>query len=99
MRTSTVHISLNRKAAIMGVDSRVFATEAALLGIIITLQMLPFLLLLPVIHAIARWAHARDDQMVEASVKYTRESDAWDPWHHPRAVNKRPQGYGRGMPC
>jgi len=99
MRTSTVHASLNRKASIMGIDARLFAMEAALLAVFISLQMLPFLLILPVIHAIARWAHSRDDQMVEASVPYAREKDAWDPWHHPKVVDKRPPGYGKGLPC
>jgi type IV secretory pathway VirB3-like protein len=99
MRTSTVHASLNRKFAIMGVDARVFATEAALIGIFIALQMYVFLVLIPLVHGLARWAHARDDQMVEASVKYAREKDAWDPWHHPGVLAKRPAGYGRDLPC
>lgn len=83
----------------MGVDARLFAMECALLAVFITLQVLMLIAILPLIHAIAKWAHARDDQMVEASVRYAREKDAWDPWHHPKVVDRRPAGYGRGMPC
>lgn len=98
MRQSTVHASLNRKKLIMGVDARVFGLEAALVGIIVSLQVWPFLPLLPVLHLLARWAQARDDRMVEASVRYSREPDAWDPWHHHAVVERRPSGYGKGLP-
>jgi type IV secretory pathway TrbD component len=99
MRTSTIHTSLNRKKSIMGVDARVFATESALIGIFMVLQLWLFLLAIPLLHMLARWAHQRDDQMVEASVRYAREKDAWDPWHHPVIVGRRPKGYGKGLPC
>lgn len=99
MRTSTVHLSLNRPKVIMGVNGKVFGTEAGLIAIFVALQIYLFLLFIPIIHALARWAQSRDANLVEAAVKFSREKDAWDPWHHPAVVSKRPKGFGRGLPC
>lgn len=98
MRESTVHLSLNRKNTILGVDSRVFGIEAGLLAIFISLQLWSFLLLLPFIHFLAKWAQARDERLFEAAMRYTREANTWDPWHHHALTKKRPEGFGRGLP-
>lgn len=93
-----VHLSLNRKKSIMGIDAYIFQIEAGLFVIFLSLHMWIFMLTLPPIHLFARWMHGRDDRMVEIAKKYAHESDAWDPWHHPQLVNKRPKGFGRGLP-
>lgn len=82
----------------MGIDANLFGMEAALLGMIVSLQKWPFLVLLPILHALARWAFARDEQMVVAAMKYSKEPDLWDPWHHPRVVDARARGFGKGLP-
>ena len=82
----------------MGVDSKIFGLEAGLFGIFISLQMWVFMLSLPPIHYLAKWVHERDDRMIDAVRKFSLESDAWDPWHHPDLVNKRPKGFGKGLP-
>lgn len=98
MRESVVHVSLNRKASIMGVDATIFGLEAALLAIFMSLSLWPFIGLIPIVHGLARWAYARDEQIVPAAMKYAREGDLWDPWHHAALAEKRPEGFGQGLP-
>ncbi|MGH7472194.1 MAG: VirB3 family type IV secretion system protein [Longimicrobiales bacterium] len=98
MRESVVHLSLNRKASIMGVDAAIFGLEAALLGIFVSLQIWPFIALIPLVHALARWAYSRDERLIAAAMKYAREGDLWDPWHHTELTEKRPEGFGKGLP-
>lgn len=99
MRVSTVHSSLNRTKSMMGVDHLVFKGLALLGSIFVMLSMWGFLLFLPVGYWIARWMFARDPLLLQANIRYSREKDQWDAWHHPKTVNKRPRGYGKGLPC
>ena len=82
----------------MGVDSRIFSVEIGLVAIFVILQMWVFFPTVFILHLLARWAHNRDDRMVEASFKYAKEHDFWDPWHQPKTTDNRPKGFGKGLP-
>ena len=99
MRCSTIHASLNRRKALMGVGEKVFGLEACLAVIALNLQAWGLLALLPLLHLVLCWIHAKDDIALSAYLSYQREADHYDPWGRRSIAQGRPAGFGRGLHC
>jgi|JI10StandDraft_1071094.scaffolds.fasta_scaffold58446_3 type IV secretory pathway TrbD component len=52
------------------------------------------------IHKLLQWMFGHDPYLIRIFLQYVREADHYEPWRNPRqAINKRPFGMGRDLPC
>jgi type IV secretory pathway TrbD component len=98
-RASVFHPSLNRPRLVMGVGTEAFGLEAGLAVMALNLQSWPLGVLVLPLHLFMRWLYRSDPALMRAYLRYVREADLYDPWVRSAVVQRRPQGFGRGLNC
>ncbi|MDP3139748.1 MAG: VirB3 family type IV secretion system protein [Burkholderiaceae bacterium] len=97
-RDSVFHGSLNRPQLYAGVPRAAFMV-VVLGGMFLFVARLyhgvPAALLL---WALARWLTRRDPAWLDILVRYLEEAHAYDSLPRPRDCQRRPRGWGRGLP-
>jgi type IV secretory pathway TrbD component len=97
-RYSRTYTSLNRNQTIMGVEKRAFMVEAFYASAMFANGFYAGLLMLPLIHALMRWLTKKDYMFFEIFMRYMNEGDAYSSIPQPSDWERRPLGWGRGLP-
>ncbi len=100
-RNTILHQALVEPMLIAGVE-KPFAIVNATLAIALVgdLHLYGWIPLSILTHWILRRITADDPFTRQIYIKYNRQPDSYDPWHHARGHRGlRPQGFGRHMAC
>ena len=97
-RSSLFHLSLHRHKLIMGVEKSSFG--GLVFGAVFSLVAQAFWAypLLIILFVLARWVTKKDDQFVGVLLKYLNEEHVYDALPRPSDFQKRPKGWGKGLP-
>lgn len=97
-RTSQFYTSLNRNRTIMGVEQNAFMVVAFIASMLFASQMYKSLLCIPLLHMLMQWFTKKDYFFFKIFLKYLDESDAYSSVTRPSDWDRRPLGWGRGLP-
>lgn len=97
-RSSHFYASLNRNQKIMGVEKRAFMVVAFLASILFANGLYVALLLIPVLHGLLQWLTKKDYYFFGIFMRYLNEVDAYGSIPRPEDWERRPIGWGRGLP-
>lgn len=100
MSTSAlVPTALQLPVTTLGVDRRAFYFNLGLAAFLGVGARLWWLLLLNLwVHLLLMWLTHRHPDLVAVYMQYRSQGDFYRPWGEPKLRNRRPEGYGRGMP-
>jgi len=97
-RATRFYASLNRDKTIMGVESRAFMIVAFIASILFASKMYYALMFVPLLHMLMQWFTKKDYYFFQMLLRYLDESDAYSSITRPEDWQRRPLGWGRGLP-
>lgn len=97
-RSSRVHTSLNRNRTIMGVEQRAFMVVAFAASAMFANGVYLGLVFIPFLHLFMQWLTKKEHNFFNIFMQYLNESDAYGSIPRPKDWQKRPVGWGRGLP-
>lgn len=97
-RYSRVRTSLNRNKTIMGVEQRAFMVVAFAASAMFANGIYIGLLFIPLFHMFMQWLTKKEHNFFSIFMQYLNESDAYSSIPRPKDWERRPLGWGRGLP-
>lgn len=97
-RQSRFYASLNRDKTIMGVERNAFMVVAFLASILFAYQLYKALVFVPLLHTFMQFLTKKDYYFFKLFMNYLNEPDAYSSLPRPEDWQRRPIGWGRGLP-
>lgn len=82
----------------MGVERKAFMVVAFTASTLFANQLYLALLMVPFLHMLMQWLTKKDYHFFSIFLKYLNESDAYSAITRPEDWQRRPLGWGRGLP-
>lgn len=97
-RSSVFHASLHRPKTVMGVEPYAFFMVAFLGSFFFASKAYLAMPIVPVAFLVAKWLTKKDPQFMAIMFRYVEEKHAYSALPRPEDWEKRPVGWGRGLP-
>jgi type IV secretory pathway VirB3-like protein len=97
-RESSFHLSLHRPRLIMGIEKAAFGGLALVATFCVVAKSFLGIPAVVIAFLIAKWMTKKDDQFVRVMLKFLDEEHVYDSTPRISDYQKRPKGWGRGLP-
>lgn len=97
-RSTRFYVSLNRDKTMMGVEQNAFMVVAFFASILFAYQLYKALAFVPLLHMLMQWFTKKDYYFFRIFLRYLDEADAYSSVTRPDDWQRRPIGWGRGLP-
>jgi len=98
LRSSPFHNSLHRPKLIMGVEKGMFGGLVFVAVFALVARAYWIFPLTVVGYLVGRWLSKVDDQYIAILFRYLNEEHVYDATPRPADFQRRPKGWGRGLP-